>query len=105
MNTPIVPRALKNCKSLLNLNVMPKISGIITTHKNPPVLPRSIGSVIAQTFKDWELLVVYDGRADEETQHNVAEYARRDPGIKPLIEIEPFGGPAKPRNIGVAHAK
>ncbi len=83
----------------------PKVSVIITTYRNPAVLPRSIGSVIAQTFREWELIVVYDGPADDETKKIIAGYAAKDSRIKPLIEIAHCGGPARPRNAGVGVAR
>ena len=39
----------------------PKISVIIPTCNRPELLKRSIASVLAQTFADFELIVVDDG--------------------------------------------
>jgi len=38
----------------------PKISVIIATYNRPALLQRAINSVLAQTFKDFELIVVDD---------------------------------------------
>lgn len=38
----------------------PKVSIILTTHGAAPYLKQAIGSVLAQTFEDWELLVALD---------------------------------------------
>ena len=83
----------------------PRVSVIITTWNNPAVLRRSMGSVKAQTFRDWELIIVYDGAADAGTKRIVADFAARDPRIRPLIEAPHTGGPARPRNIGSKHAR
>lgn len=39
----------------------PKVSIILTTHGEAPYLKQAIGSVLAQTFEDWELLIIWDG--------------------------------------------
>ena len=39
----------------------PKVSIILTTHGEGKYLKQAIGSVLAQTFEDWELLVSCDG--------------------------------------------
>src|SRR5438132_12765470 len=42
----------------------PTVSVIIATHNRARLLRRAIHSVLAQTFEDWELLVVDDGSTD-----------------------------------------
>jgi glycosyltransferase involved in cell wall biosynthesis len=39
----------------------PKVSIILTTHGTAPYLKQAIGSVLAQTFEDWELIIACDG--------------------------------------------
>lgn len=39
----------------------PLVSVLISTHNRRQTLPRAIESLIAQTYKDWELLLVQDG--------------------------------------------
>lgn len=43
---------------------MPKVSIILTTHGQAPYLKQAIGSVLAQTFEDWECIVATDGPYD-----------------------------------------
>lgn len=50
----------------------PRFSVVIPTHNRQELLHRSIGSVRAQTFGNWELIVVDDGSSDE-TRRVVSE--------------------------------
>lgn len=80
----------------------PKVSVIIPTHNRPELLPRAIRSVFAQTFQDFELIVV-DVGVVKRASAAVEEFAN-DPRfhyIKHLTELH--GGAA--RNIGARLAK
>ena len=44
---------------------MPEVSVIIPTRNRTAYLSRAIASVLAQTFADWELIVIDDGTADD----------------------------------------
>jgi glycosyltransferase involved in cell wall biosynthesis len=46
----------------------PRVTVVIPTYNWATVLPRSIGSVLAQTMADFELLVIGDGCTDESEQ-------------------------------------
>ena len=76
---------------------MPLISVIIPLYNKEPIIRRSIQSVLGQSFKDLELIIVNDGSTD-----NGVEVVKgiKDDRIK-LIEQE-NGGPSKARNKGVA---
>ena len=43
---------------------MPIISIIVPVYKAEAVLPKCVESVLAQTFQDWELLLIDDGSPD-----------------------------------------
>lgn len=47
---------------------MPRVTVVMATYNWAPVLPYSIGTVLDQTFTDFELLVVGDGCTDESAQ-------------------------------------
>lgn len=71
----------------------PRVSVIIPTYNRAPTLKRAIQSVLAQTYADFELLVVDDGSTDQ-----TEDLVRRigDPRIRFI---------AQPRNMGVAAAR
>ena len=64
----------------------------------------AIESVIAQTYKNWELLVVDDGSKDG-SRAVVEKYMARDGRIQLLVNPDPIGMPCAPRNYGIRAAK
>jgi glycosyltransferase involved in cell wall biosynthesis/MoaA/NifB/PqqE/SkfB family radical SAM enzyme len=86
-----------------NEYVCPKVSVIIPCYNQAHFLAECVESVAAQTFKDWECLIVNDGSPD-----NTSEVAKRlierypDKRIK-LLE-KPNGGLADARNFGIMQA-
>ena len=50
------------------MSTLPRVTVIIPTYNWATVLPYSIGSVLDQTFADFELLVIGDGCTDESEQ-------------------------------------
>lgn len=63
----------------------------------------SIESVMAQTYTNWELLVVDDGSTDGSVDI-VREYTARDERIHLLFNDNHTGMPSGPRNHGMKHA-
>lgn len=59
----------------------PKVSIITATYNRENLLPVCIESVIAQTCKNWEHIIVDDGSRDE-TMSLVRKYMRSDPRIR-----------------------
>ncbi len=59
----------------------PLVSVILPTFNRHSYLSRSIGSVILQTFTDWELLVIDDGSSDQ-TFSLIIEYQEKFPKIR-----------------------
>jgi glycosyltransferase involved in cell wall biosynthesis len=60
---------------------MPLVTVVMPAFNVAPYLREAVDSVLAQTFRDWELLIVNDGSTDE-TPAIAHEYARRDPRIR-----------------------
>ena len=77
---------------------MVKIGVIIPVYNVAPYLARCLDSVLAQTFSDWELILVDDGATDESGKIGDA-YAARDQRIKVLHQVN--GGAAAARNAGL----
>lgn len=63
---------------------MPKISVIVPVYKAESYLHRCVDSIIAQTFTDWELLLVDDGSPDR-SGDICDEYASKDARIRVFI--------------------
>lgn len=78
---------------------------IITPSYNSSVfISQTIESVLAQTYPDWEMLIIDDGSTDA-SPDIIKEYARKDSRIRFLQTEQPSGSPAVPRNIGIMNAR
>lgn len=81
---------------------MAKISIITPAYNAENYICETIKSVQAQTYQDWELIIVDDCSTDY-TNVLAKEYAVKDPRIK-VIKAPQNGGVAKARNIGLENA-
>jgi glycosyltransferase involved in cell wall biosynthesis len=77
---------------------MPKISVIMPVYNGERFLNQAIESLIAQSYEDWELIVVDDGSTDR-TPQLLESYT--DPRIKVLRQAN--RGEAGARNTGLKH--
>ncbi|MCF0168836.1 MAG: glycosyltransferase, partial [Bacteroidales bacterium] len=81
---------------------MPKITIIVPIYNTANVLRRSVDSIIAQTYTDWELLLIDDGSNDG--SGNICdEYAASDSRIR--VIHQPNGGVSAARNRGIDEAQ
>ena len=78
---------------------MRKISVIVPVYNAEKYLDRCIGSILAQTFRDFELILVEDGSPDRCAQM-CDEWAKKDERIKVIHQSN--SGPSKARNVGIA---
>lgn len=78
------------------------ISIIIPVYNAERYLHQCIESVIAQTFKDWEAILVNDGSKDGSLAI-CQEYASKDSRIR--VIDKPNGGPSSARNKGLDEAQ
>lgn len=74
------------------------ISIIVPVYKVEDFLPRCIESVIAQSYPDWQLILVDDGSPDG-CPEICDRYAARDPRIKVIHKRN--GGVSEARNAGL----
>jgi GT2 family glycosyltransferase len=81
----------------------PLVSVIMPVYNGMATLERAVRSVQAQTFADWELLVVDDCSTDG-SREAVASWAAVDPRIRPLCSAE-NRGPGAARNLGLRSAR
>ena len=77
---------------------MPKVSIIVPVYKAEKYLHRCVDSIIAQTFTDWELLLVDDGSPDR-SGDICDEYARKDNRVR--VFHKENGGVSSARNLGL----
>lgn len=77
----------------------PSVSVIIPTFNRWPLVADAIESVLAQTFSDFELIVVDDGSTDG----TIAELSRF--GSRLRLLTQPNGGVSAARNLAVRHAR
>jgi glycosyltransferase involved in cell wall biosynthesis len=80
----------------------PRVSVVIPNYNRAVDLRRCLDSLVAQTFDDFEVLVCDDGSTDNSAEV-AADFADR---LDLRFETaENFGGPARPRNRGIALAR
>jgi len=79
---------------------MPRVSVIIPTYNRAHVVGEAIDSVLAQTYQDFEIIVVDDGSTDN-TREVLEDYARRHPDKMRVIYRQTNGGAGAARNDGI----
>ena len=81
----------------------PTVSVVVTTHNSASYVAEGLASVLQQTFRDFEIVVVDDASVDatcDEVNRALQGWCRYR-----LIRMERnSGGPATPRNIGIREA-
>lgn len=80
----------------------PKISVIVPVYNAGKWLQRCIDSILAQTFTDFELLLIDDGSTDN-SGAICDEYAEQDSRIR--VFHKPNGGVSSARNLGLDNAR
>jgi glycosyltransferase involved in cell wall biosynthesis len=79
----------------------PAISVIVPCHNSAPFVEHTLASLQAQTFTDWEAILIDDGSTDG-TGERLASWTERDKRIRLIRQHNQ--GLAKARNIGVSNA-
>ena len=79
----------------------PKISIIVPVYNVEQYLSKCIDSILNQTFKDFELILINDGSTDK--SGDICDfYKQKDKRIKVIHKNNE--GVAKTRNVGIANA-
>jgi glycosyltransferase involved in cell wall biosynthesis len=78
---------------------MSHVSIITALHNKGAYIGETIRSVLAQTFVDWELIVVENGSTD-----NGPEIVRQFLDARIRLAVSPKCGPGTARNFGIDHA-
>lgn len=91
-------------QNMNNNTELPLVSIITPCFNAESTISQTIESVLAQTYRNWEMLIIDDGSTDGSIEL-IKEYKSQDNRIKLLKTQYPSGSPSKPRNIGIDYAK
>ena len=84
------------------MNTNPMISVIVPVYNVEQYLPQCIDSILAQTYRDFELLLIDDGSPDR-SGRICDEYAARDERVR--VFHKENGGVSSARNLGLDNAQ
>lgn len=76
----------------------------MTTYNRKKFIKKAIKSVIKQTFKDWELIIVDDASTDG-TKKIIKKFEDKDSRIRSITRKENYGTHTRPKNDGTKAAK
>jgi glycosyltransferase involved in cell wall biosynthesis len=80
-----------------------QVSIILPTYNSEKFIHRSIKSVLNQTYKNWELIIIDDASTDS-TKEIIKNYEKEYKKIRSILLEENSGGPARPFNIGIRNS-
>ncbi|MDN3671922.1 glycosyltransferase family 2 protein [Flavobacterium branchiarum] len=80
-----------------------KVSIITPLYNSESFIAETIQSVIAQTYNNWEMLIVDDCSTDN-SKSIIEDFSKHDDRIKYFKTNSPSGSPTIPRNIGIEMA-
>ena len=84
------------------MSEMPFLSVIMPVYNAALYLKKSVGSILQQNFKDFELILVNDCSKDN-SKEICEKYAQKDQRIV-VVNLEKNGGAGNARNVGIQHA-
>ena len=87
----------------MDTNIKPKVSIVICTYNRAHLIEKAIGSILTQTFSDWELLIIDDASKDN-TEEVVKKYYQDDKRISYIRQPQNVGI-ARNRNTGIELSK
>ena len=80
------------------------VSIVIPSYNNSLYLKEMIESIVKQSYKDWELIVV-DDQSQDDTVQMLKEYEKKEKRIKSFIRENAPKGAQTCRNIGLENAR
>lgn len=84
---------------------VPTVSVVIPTYNRPDLLLETLATVFAQTFDDYEVVIVNDGSTDD-TLERLERFVGASPcGNRVRVVTQPNGGIGAARNRGVEEAR
>lgn len=86
------------------MNTQTLISIIMPMHNSAAFVGEAIESVLAQSYSEWELIIVDDESTDASVSI-VEAYAQKDSRIRLFRNPKPIKMPSAPRNMGLSMAK
>jgi glycosyltransferase involved in cell wall biosynthesis len=82
----------------------PKTSIILTTYNRAKLLPRAVSSVLNQSYKNWELLIIDDCSTDN-TEEVAMKLFAGDSRVRYYRLSENHGSDSYPKNFGISKAE
>ena len=86
------------------MNTQTLISIIMPMHNSAAFVGEAIESVLAQSYSEWELIIVDDESTDASVSI-VEAYVQKDSRIRLFRNPKPIKMPSAPRNMGLSMAK
>ena len=80
-----------------------KVSIITPAYNSAKIIIQTIDSVLAQTYTNWEMIIV-DDKSTDHTKKIISEYMQKDNRIKYIL-LEENSGPAVARNRAIEEAE
>jgi glycosyltransferase involved in cell wall biosynthesis len=80
----------------MTASAAPRVAVIVPAHDRADLLPEALESIVRQTYRDWEAIVVDDASSDD-TYAVASSFAERHPGRITALTLE--------RNVGVGAAR
>jgi glycosyltransferase involved in cell wall biosynthesis len=81
----------------------PRVSVIVPSYNHSPYLKRRVESILAQTFSDFELILLDDASTDDSLEKLVAHY--RHAGVRLMVNTKNSGSAFPQWERGIALAK
>lgn len=82
---------------------MPELSVVMSTHNDGACLEAALEGILAQTFQDFELVVINDGSTDDHTCEVLDAFAARDARVRVIHKVNE--GLTKALILGCAEAR